>query len=271
MDARSQQGLWLLRIDDFDTPRNIFGAADAIFETLETFGLHWDGPVAYQSQQKAFYQQTLQQLHAQNLLYACTCSRKSLSEHSPTANAENIYPNICRDLHHPQTGEYALRIKTEPNSITFDDGIQGTLTENLATQHGDFILQRKDHIIAYQFAVVLDDQLQGVNHVVRGADLLDSTFRQIYLHQCLGLIVPNYLHVPVLTGANGTKLSKREFSPAVNEQNNRQILYKLLKLLAQNPPPELSFEPVTIQLAWAIEHWHPKALSHIRSIDITNT
>jgi glutamyl-Q tRNA(Asp) synthetase len=272
LEARTHQGRWLLRIDDLDVPRNIPGATESILKTLDAFGLHWDGPVTYQSQHLHAYQQALQQLREQNLLYACTCSRKSLSglsQGSPTP--ESIYPQICRNKNHFPGGEYALRLKTEPHLISFNDDIQGVITENLATQHGDFILQRKDRIIAYQFAVVIDDNLQAVNHVVRGADLLDSTIKQIYLHQCLNMPIPRYLHVPVITGAQGVKLSKREFAPAVNNQNSHQILFKLLELLQQNPPPELSHAPVATQLGWALEHWDSRVLSLIRGIDIINT
>lgn len=227
--------------------------------------MYWDGDVYYQSQHSEFYENALQQLHSQQLLYGCSCSRKQLIDLSTT---DGIYPNICRDKHLP-FHDIALRLKTEPQRICFSDGLQGVITENLAARQGDFIVQRKDRIVAYQLAVVIDDHRQGVNHVVRGADLLDSTIKQIYLHHCLNLPTPNYLHVPVLTGAQGTKLSKRECAPAVNQQNNRQILFKLLELLQQNPPPELSSYPVATQLDWALQHWNPGALKLIRNIDIT--
>ncbi|NOT83777.1 MAG: tRNA glutamyl-Q(34) synthetase GluQRS [Methylococcaceae bacterium] len=271
LEARSRQGRWLIRIDDLDTPRNVCGANEAILSTLDVFGLHWDGSVTYQSQHQQAYQQALQQLQDQHLLYRCTCSRKNLSDlDQSNPVSESIYPNICRDKNHPQTGEYALRLRTEPYLITFNDGVQGVVSENLASQHGDFILQRKDRIIAYQLAVVVDDYLQGVNHTVRGADLLDATIKQIYLHQCLNLAMPHYLHVPVITGAQGAKLSKREFAPAVNQQNSHLILFKLLVLLQQNPPSDLKHTSVAMQLDWAIQHWNPNALNLVRSIDITN-
>ncbi len=271
LDARSNQGSWLLRIDDLDAPRNIRGSSETILRTLDAFGLNWDRAVSYQSRHQQAYQHALHQLHKQNLLYCCTCSRKGLSELNPANPAqESVYPNICREQKKPPVGEYALRIKTEPRLISFNDGMQGVLTENLSLQHGDFILQRKDRIIAYQLAVVIDDHLQGVNHVVRGADLLDSTIKQIYLHQCLTLPIPHYLHVPVITGVNGAKLSKREFAPAVNPQNSHLILFKLLKLLQQNPPLALSHEPVDIQLDWAVNHWNPDNLSHMFNIGISS-
>jgi glutamyl-Q tRNA(Asp) synthetase len=270
LDARSRQGLWLLRIDDLDTPRNVPGAAEAILKTLDAFGLHWDKQVAYQSLHQSAYAQALQQLQDHHLLYRCTCSRKSLTDLSHASNAEPVYPAICRLKNQPSPQHYALRLKTEPLSITFADALQGTITENLASQHGDFIVQRKDKVIAYQLAVVIDDHLQNVTHVVRGADLLDSTIKQYYLHQCLNLPSPHYMHVPVITGPQGAKLSKREFAPAINKQNSYQTLFKLLELLKQAPPVELKHERVSTQLHWAIEHWNPNALNQVRSIDVTN-
>ena len=270
LDARAHQGLWLLRIDDLDTPRNIQQADNAILKTLEAFGLHWAGQVAYQSQHHEAYQQALQVLNDKNLLYRCICSRKSLAEEDlPNTLPGGIYPNVCRQKNHLSASDYALRIKTEPLNIHFIDHLQGMITENLAIQHGDFILQRKDHIIAYQLAVVIDDHLQQVNHIVRGADLLDSTIKQHYLHQCLSLPSPQYMHVPLLTGAQGTKLSKRDFAPAVTQHNSHQTLFKLLELLQQNPPADLKASPVATQLHWAIEHWHPEVLRTVRRIAIT--
>lgn len=271
LEARTRKGRWLLRIDDLDTPRNVPGVTEAILRTLDAFGLHWDEPIAYQSQHQQAYQQALTNLQQLQLLYYCTCSRRSLSDVSPDAlGSERVYPQFCRNQYHLPGGQAAVRIKTESVMITFNDVLQGTITENLATQHGDFILQRKDRIIAYQLAVVLDDYVQGVNQVVRGSDLLASTIKQIYLHQCLKLPIPSYCHMPVITGAQGLKLSKRDFAPAVNHQNRQQILFKLLELLQQNPPSVLRNEPVAVQLDWALKHWNPNALNHVRSIEVTD-
>jgi glutamyl-Q tRNA(Asp) synthetase len=256
-------------MDDLDTPRNVAGAAQNILHTLETFGLQWDQSVVYQSQQQAAYLDALTLLQAQDLLYPCTCSRKSLA--SDLTDAESVYPNVCRNKTHAPSPPYSLRIKTQSLDIAFQDGIQGTVTGNLATQHGDFILKRKDQIIAYQLAVVIDDHLQQVNHVVRGCDLLDSTIKQVYLHHCLQLTPPNYLHVPVLTGALGSKLSKRDFAPAVSIQNRRQILFMLLELLQQQPPAELETLDVSQQLAWAVAHWRPAALLQCSAIDVSSS
>lgn len=265
LDARSQQGLWLLRIDDLDQPRNIHGAADTILRTLEAFGLYWDRQVVYQSQHLNAYTEALQQLATKALLYPCTCSRKTLADLN-TERTEAIYPGYCRYQQTQVTKDFALRIKTEDITFCFEDRLQGKISENLALQHGDFIVKRKDQIIAYQLAVVIDDHLQGINHIVRGADLLDSCVKQLYLQQCLSLPVMQYLHVPVITGANGSKLSKKDFAPAVTKHNSHLTLFKLLQLLRQNPPAELQQALVEELLNWAIYHWNPDKLKNTRSI-----
>lgn len=198
------------------------------------------------------------------MLYPCYCSRKTLAalptEHSDT---EAVYPGYCRQLSTKQDHPYALRIKTESEIISFVDALQGNLSENIATQHGDFIVKRKDQIFAYQLAVVIDDHLQGVNHIVRGTDLLQASIKQLYLHNCLNLPIPNYAHLPVITNPNGSKLSKKHFAPAVDQNNKQHILFNLLQLLKQNPPTELEHLTVHEQLAWATKHW--------KSYPLTNT
>lgn len=268
LEARSQQGLWLLRIDDLDTPRNVQGATDAILRILDAFGLHWDKQIVYQSQHLAAYAEAVAKLSAMNLLYRCTCSRKSLIDSNHT---EAIYPNYCRNKSIPASKDFALRIKTEPSNITFFDQLQGQITENMALQHGDFIIQRKDHIIAYQLAVVVDDHLQGINHVLRGADLLDSCAKQCYLQHCLNLPTPDYLHVPVITGKHGSKLSKQDFAPAVTQHNSHQTLFTLLHLLQQDPPADLHQASAPELLQWAISHWDKRKLQNIHSIAVQDT
>lgn len=254
LQARSHQGLWLLRIDDLDTPRNIKGSANSILKTLDAFALHWDGRVAYQSQSIEAYDEALNKLAKNKLIYPCTCSRKTLSD---------SYPCVCRDKQTLPDSPYSLRIKTDNRIISFQDGSQGIISHNLTGQHGDFILKRKDRIIAYQFAVVIDDDRQQVNHVVRGFDLLDSTPKQIYIQQMLGLMTPNYMHVPVIIDEHGYKLSKQTRATAVDLKNPGAVLFKLLALLKQNPPDRLQHAPPTELLAWAIEHWNPALLKNI--------
>lgn len=261
MDAKAHGGLWLLRIDDIDTPRVVKGADSQIFSTLECFNLHWDGPVYYQSQHQADYAAALATLEQQHLLYPCYCSRKTLSllnhEHS---DAEAVYPGYCRERPSLTQAAYALRLKTPPKAVSFTDGIQGQISEQLATQHGDFIVKRKDQLFAYAFAVVIDDHLQGVNHVVRGADLLSATCKQIYVHACLNLHAPKYLHVPVIVNPDGSKLSKQAFAPAVTQHNTSALMFHLLQLLQQQPPNDLASYPVSAQLQWAIAHWQVQHL-----------
>jgi glutamyl-Q tRNA(Asp) synthetase len=264
LDAKYHQGRWLLRIDDIDTPRNISGAADAILRDLETFGLHWDGPVSYQSQTLPYYETGIQSLLVQKQLYRCNCSRKSLL----AANLANpqIYPGFCRDKRINCDGPHALRIKTDKRWILFEDKLQGIIKQQPASDPGDFVIRRKDNIVAYQFAVVIDDHLNKVNHVVRGYDLLESTPRQIFIHHILGYPIPEYMHIPVITDNDGNKLSKQTHAQAVDTDNPTLTLFLLLQLLKQNPPDILRYTSVTEILNWAITHWNPMCLQKIRAI-----
>lgn len=257
LQARSHQGLWLLRIDDLDTPRNIKGSADSILKTLHAFNLHWDDSVVYQSQYLDIYDEVLNELAKNKLIYPCTCSRKTLTD---------IYSGVCRDKQTLPKSPYSLRIKTDNRIISFQDELQGLVSHDLAEQDGDFILKRKDQIIAYQFAVVIDDDQQQVNHVVRGFDLLDSTPKQIYIQQILGLMTPNYMHVPVIIDEHGYKLSKQTLATAVDLQNPQTVIFKLLTLLKQNPPSELQHAPSAELLDWAIKNWNPALLKNFHAI-----
>ncbi len=257
LQARSQQGLWLLRIDDLDTPRNIKGSADSILKTLDVFGLHWDNSVDYQSQTLDVYHEILDKLAKDKLVYSCTCSRKSLTA---------IYSGVCRAKQTLPNSPFSQRIKTDNRSISFKDGLQGLISHNVAERHGDFILKRKDQIIAYQFAVVIDDDRQNINHVVRGYDLLASTPRQIYLQQLLGLVTPGYMHVPVIIDEQGHKLSKQNRATAVDLKHPHAVIFELLTLLKQNPPSELQHASLNEMLGWGIEHWNPTQLKNCHAI-----
>ncbi len=266
LQARSKTGKWLLRIDDLDSFRNVPGAADSILKTLEAFGLLWDNEVAYQSQQIEQYLSALEQLQQQQLLYPCNCTRKGLIRYYQQSSGPAIYPGFCRNKTISENQPHALRIKTENINITFTDQLQGDIIENLQQLHGDFILKRKDRIIAYQLAVVVDDHLQGITEVVRGIDLLDSTIKQIYLQQKLGLEQPRYFHIPVIVDQQGCKLSKQTFAAAVDPETANFTLHKLLILLNQSPPDELNKASVQQQLDWAIENWEPEQLKKLRAI-----
>jgi glutamyl-Q tRNA(Asp) synthetase len=258
--------LWLLRIDDLDTLRNVKGSEDSILKTLEAFGLHWDGSVYYQSRHIDVYLDAINELNRRGLVYRCGCSRKALIAGGRALAMHDVYPGICRDRQIPADRPFALRVKTDSRTISFQDGLQGPISHNLAEQDGDFIVKRKDGIIAYQFAVVIDDNLQQVNHIVRGFDLLESTPKQIYLQQILGLATPGYMHVPVIVDRQGYKLSKQTRATAVDLNAPNRVIFDLLQLLKQSPPFELQQAPVAEQLSWAIGHWNPELLKNTGSV-----
>jgi glutamyl-Q tRNA(Asp) synthetase len=266
LQARSQQGLWLLRIDDLDSPRNVKGSADSILKTLEAFGLYWDGDVYYQSRHIDIYNDVISDLQTNKLIYPCTCSRKTLTAGDRGQSQSDVYPGICRERQTLPDVPYALRIKTDKRIITFQDKLQGPVSHNLAEQDGDFIVKRKDRIIAYQFAVVIDDDLQHVNQIVRGFDLLDETPKQIYLQQLLGFHTPGYMHVPVIVDEQGYKLSKQTQAMAVGLTSPHRVIFELLVLLKQNPPIELQQAPVSELLSWAVEHWNPDVLKNAHAV-----
>jgi glutamyl-Q tRNA(Asp) synthetase len=263
LQARSQQGLWLLRIDDLDTARNVKGAADAILSTLDSVGLHWDARVVYQSQCLEYYQHSLNELTKKQLLYPCSCSRKTLAA---SQSSTDVYSGICRNKVITPDTPSALRIKTNTHTIGFEDGLQGFIAHDLAKQHGDFILKRKDGIIAYQFAVVIDDDLQQMNEIVRGVDLLNETPKQIYLQQLLGLATPDYMHVPIIVDQHGYKLSKQTRAMAVDLTTPHKVIFDLLVLLQQNPPIELQQSSVSDMIDWAVSHWTIEPLKNIQQV-----
>lgn len=267
LQAKSQQGEWHLRIDDVDPFRTVADSADRILRTLEAFGLHWDGPILYQSERFEAYRAALERLDNQKRLYACTCSRKDLASLSHGNTEASIYPGFCRNKNEkPLTDSHALRVITDNSPVTFEDTLQGILTQDLAKEVGDFIVLRRDRVYAYHLATVLDDSEQGITEVVRGVDLLDSTPRQIYLQQLLGLPTPIYAHVPVLLDQTGLKLSKQTFADPVDEQNPSVTLVGLLALLKQNPPRDLQMAKTEEVYDWAIRNWAISRLSDLRAI-----
>ncbi|MDA1343346.1 MAG: tRNA glutamyl-Q(34) synthetase GluQRS [Proteobacteria bacterium] len=271
LDARHHQGKWLLRIDDLDTPRNKGDSVAATLKTLEAFGLYWDSSVYYQSQHLDDYATFLVALAQSQLTYRCICSRKLLAN-LPSNESSNtqysIYPSICRHKSISPDAPHAIRIKTSDCTLSFNDKLQGTISHNLAKQYGDFILKRKDGIIAYQFAVVVDDYLQGINYVVRGCDLLAETPKQIYLQQLLGFPTPAYMHAPVIVDQHGYKLSKQTLATAVDTQSPNITLFGLLVLLKQNPPDSLFGGSVSELLGWAIIHWRTDELALCSTISM---
>ena len=217
-DARAQGGEWLVRIEDVDEPRSRSGAVRAILEALTRYGFRWDGDVVWQSRRTALYEQALQRLRDAGLVYACACTRRDMELALVGAIGERIYPGTCRARAIPASKDaphLAQRLRVGDAIVTFTDAVQGVQRQDLGRDVGDFIVRRADQLFAYQLAVVVDDGAQQITSVVRGADLLASTARQIHLQRCLGLPTPEYLHVPIAINDAGEKLSKQTAAPAL--------------------------------------------------------
>jgi len=251
LDARAAGGRWLVRIEDLDRPRCVPGASDDILHALERLGLAWDGEVVYQSKRHSLYGDALQRL--QGRTYWCSCSRREIADSSLglAVDGAHIYPGTCRDLR--LAAGRALRIRTT-TEIRFRDRVQGEQVQDLEHDVGDFVLYRADGMYAYQLAVVVDDAAQGVTDVVRGADLLDSTPRQIYLQRLLGLATPRYLHVPAAVNAKGEKLSKQTGATAIAP--SWAAVRQALDFLGQ---------PEAASLEEAVRNWDPALIAARRA------
>ena len=259
LQAKINNGNWLLRIEDVDTTRKVAGADSQIIHTLEQFGFEWDGDIVYQSQRTGLYEQALDKLNSLSLVYPCLCSRKQLA-----ANEHSIYPGTCRHRALPEADEHALRVLTDNRDISFNDLVMGEQHQNIASDCGDFVIKRRDQLFAYQLAVVVDDALQEITEVVRGADLLNSTPRQIYLQQLLGYPTPTYCHLPLAIDAEGHKISKSQGAARIDLDNRQRQLIQVLNFLGQKPPQELSDYSLDEVWKWAIKHWD------IRQIPVKN-
>jgi len=240
--ARQAKGRWLLRIEDLDRPRVVPGAAAALLRSLEAFGFEWDGPVVYQSTRDAAYAAALERLRSRGLVFDCGCSRKEILASAPHPGEEGPrYPGTCRDGLPPGRQPRAQRLRVPEGLLCFDDGLFGHQEQHLADAIGDFVLRRADGMFSYQLAVVVDDHDAGVTQVVRGADLLGSTVRQIYLHSCLDQPVPRYLHLPLALGPDGEKLSKRHGEVGLGAESGAGApLLRALRFLGQELPAELA-------------------------------
>jgi glutamyl-Q tRNA(Asp) synthetase len=258
LDARAARGRWLLRMEDLDAPRTQAGAADAILRALERLGLTWDGPVLYQSLRRERYAAALQSLHART--YWCGCTRREIADSSLGLGPDGaqIYPGTCRRGLPAGRMERALRLRTGGGAlIGFDDRVQGPQQQNVEREVGDFVLYRADGQFAYQLAVVVDDAEQGITDVVRGADLLDSTARQMLLQRLLGYPLPRYMHVPVVLDRFGEKLSKQTGADAVDADARERWIAKALAFLGQ---------PRAADLDEAIANWNPALVPRRRAI-----
>ena len=256
LDARAAGGRWLVRMEDLDRPRVAPGAADAILDALARLGLNWDGEVVYQSQRRDLYHRALERLAADT--YWCGCSRREIADSSLglAADGAPIYPGTCRAG--TLGARRALRLRTSPEPLAFDDRVQGPQHQVLERDIGDFVLYRADGLFAYQLAVVVDDAEQGVTDVVRGADLLDSTPRQMYLQRLLGLPTLRYLHVPVAVAASGEKLSKQTGAEPVGA--SMATIRRALRFLGQ---------PESASLAEAVRQWDPALIPRRRALALT--
>jgi glutamyl-Q tRNA(Asp) synthetase len=272
VDARAAGGEWLVRMEDIDPPREVPGAADDILRTLDALGLRWDGTVLYQSTRTDAYAEAVERLRHREAVFACACTRKEIADSAITSIAgvdgSLIYPGTCRAGIPAGRIARTLRVRVADTNIGFDDAVQGSLRQHLGREVGDFIVVRADGMFAYQLAVVVDDAHQRIGEVVRGADLLDSTARQIFLQRLLVLETPCYMHVPVATNELGEKLSKQTSAAPVDRARPTPALISVLRFLGQAPPFELARATPRVVLDWAIANWDRSRIPRRRSIAI---
>lgn len=268
LDARAHGGEWLVRIEDVDGPRTVPGAADAILRTLDGFGFEWDGEVLVQSRRLDVYHAALVRLQLDGHVYPCACSRSEIAAATNHLSVDGglLYPGFCRAGLPEGRAARAWRLRVPDREFVFLDRVQGEHRQNLEREVGDFVLLRADGQYAYQLAVVVDDAAQGVNSVVRGVDLLDSTARQIWLQQCLGVPTPTYAHLPVVVNASGEKLSKQTRAAAVDAVAGSTLLAQALGFLGHAVPDELRMAPVAEFWSWAIAAWSMARVPAVRAI-----
>lgn len=257
LQARTHNGKWLLRVEDIDPPREQAGATDAILKALDRYEFEWDGDVIFQSDSRQAHEAAVGSLLDRELAYPCGCSRRVL-QHARRGPLGAIYPGTCRNG--CEATEFAIRLRTTDAPISFMDTLQGLKTQHLESESGDFVIRRRDGLIAYQLAVVVDDQIEGITEVVRGIDLMGSTLRQIWLQRLLNYPTPDYVHIPVVTHPNGDKLSKLTGASAIPTKGKARALTAALAALQQKPPLSLADCPVADVWQWAIENWQLCAL-----------
>lgn len=258
-----------MRMEDVDRPRCQPGSADGILRTLALYGFEWDGAVLYQSQRNESYDLALDQLQASGRVFPCACTRRELADSQLMQQASDgaqIYPGTCRSGLPPGKASRSWRLRICDEIIVFEDAVQGRIAQSLAQEVGDFVLLRADGWFAYQLAVVVDDAAQGITHVVRGADLLDSTARQILLQQLMSLPTPSYAHLPVAVNPDGEKLSKQTHAPPMSGVRPQTALCEALDFLGQAPPAELSRASIAELWQWARENWDMAQVPHRRTL-----
>lgn len=261
LQAKHQQGEWLIRIDDIDPPRIQKGASDHILKTLEGFGFEWDADVLYQSTRRKRYQDAIDYLLDEKKAYFCSCSRKSILKKTGRLKeqGEIIYPGFCRNkkllVKSENASDYSVRLRCDDEASSFTDNLQGKQNFNLKKDIGDFIIQRRDHYFAYHLASGIDDAEQNISEVVRGADLLSCTPCHIHVQQMLNLESPQYSHLPIALNETGQKLSKQTHAEPINPKDYAFLLYNALKFLGQMPPINLIESNQKDIWDWAKTHW----------------
>ena len=260
MQAKNQRGKWLVRMDDIDSPRNQAGADASILKSIEILGLHWDDEVLLQSHRQEAYLEALDILSDKKLVYRCTCTRKQLQG--------NAYPGTCRHKAHGPDQAHSLRIITNQSPTKFNDEIQGHFQQVLETDIGDFIVHRADGLVAYHIATVVDDAYQGITEIVRGADLLDSTPRQIYLQRILNYPTLAYAHIPAAVDADGNKLSKQHHARPVDDTQPGSTLFSALEFLGQQPDKGLLQGDVEEIIQWGVKNWSMEKIPEKSTIEI---
>jgi len=268
LEARARGGAWLVRMEDLDPPRTAPGAAEDILRTLQACGMTWDGEVVHQSARSDAYHSALHRLRDKGLVYPCACSRREIADSAVAGVEGPIYPGTCRTGLPPGKAARALRINTRGGAVAFDDALQGRIAHDLEKESGDFVLYRADDVYAYQLAVVVDDAEQGITDIVRGADLLGSTPRQLHLQKLLGLPQPSYAHLPVAVNTAGEKLSKQTFAAPVDAAKPLPALAAALSFLGQQPPRELARGTVKEFLDWALKNWKLERVPRVASAPV---
>ena len=267
-EARVHGGAWLVRMEDLDVTRTEPGAADEILRTLDGLGFAWEGEVMVQSERTMIYAEALARLQVLGCVFPCACSRKEIADSSLNIEGERVYPGTCRNGLAPGREARALRLRVGAEVIAFEDAVQGPVRHHLARVIGDFVLRRADGLFAYQLAVVVDDAAQGITDVVRGADLLGSTSRQILLQRLLGLTTPRYVHVLVAVNAAGEKLSKQTLAPAIISAQGAKQLVHALRFLGQPAPEALRRSSPGEVWSWAFAHWDLASVPRQRSMEV---
>lgn len=270
LQARSRGGQWQVRIDDLDPLREQPGASAHILRTLEAYGLHWDCEVLYQSRRTKAYRDALRLLIRGGHTYYCRCTRKQIAATASAGVCGPVYPGTCRGQGRHSGRGRSLRVITHDGPVGFNDENLGFYSQRLESQIGDFVIRRADGYIAYHLAVVVDDAEQGITQVVRGADLLDSTSRQIYLQQLLGLLTPGYLHLPIAMDSDGHKLSKQTHAAPIPITDPVPHLITALSFLNQGPPASLRFDGLDGFWRWAIDHWCARRIPRLHRIELIN-